>query len=200
MKSNQQKNILHFWFGEISDNGQVTEVYRQRWWYKDPVFDQKIAAEFGDDLKRAIAGEYEAWQEDARSCLALIILLDQFSRHIYRDSAMAYHQDEKALALAELAIDKGYPRQLCPIETSFLYMPLMHSEDKNRQQHCVTLFTELHTQVAEDQQSLFAASLDFAEQHKAVIDRFGRYPHRNAVLGRHSNSEEMAFLKVQGAF
>lgn len=172
-------SILNFWFEEIRPAS---------WWKKDAALDGLIADRFGALLGRACAGELHAWRESAQGALAEIIVLDQFSRNIFRDHARAFAQDAQALALAQEAVRRGLDLQLPASRRHFLYMPWMHSESRLIHEEAVPLFTALGDRSA----------LDFEMQHKAIIDRFGRYPHRNAMLGRASTPEETAFLAMPG--
>ena len=175
-----QSTVLDFWF-------QALEA-RLRW-KKDPSLDAHIKLRFGELHRKASQGELFDWRKSPEGALAEIIVLDQFSRNIYRDQPAAFASDAQSLVLAQVAIEKGYDQQLSQEQRSFLYMPFMHSESALIHEHAVTLFTQLGIQ----------SSLDFELRHKAIIDRFGRYPHRNRILGRESSDEEIAFLKQPGS-
>lgn len=170
------QQVIEFWF---------TELQPQQWWVKDEQLDALIKDRFANLHQQAMAGELFSWRETALGSLAEVIVLDQFSRNIYRDTPAAFASDALALALAQTAIDKGLDKQLSQSQRGFLYMPFMHSESKVIHQEAVKLFASLEN----DQQ------LDFEYQHKKIIDQFGRYPHRNDILGRQSTAEEIAFLK-----
>ncbi|MEP0072969.1 MAG: DUF924 family protein [Marinomonas sp.] len=174
------KDIIDFWF---------TELEPKHWWQKDIEFDAMIQSRFGSQYKQAKAGELFGWRETALGSLAEIIVLDQFSRNIYRDKPESFACDALALALAQFAISKGFDTDLPTVERSFLYMPFMHSESKLIHIEAVKLFESLGN----------AHNLEFEHKHKAIIDRFGRYPHRNAILGRVSTPEEIEFLKQEGS-
>ena len=165
--------VLDFWFS-----------HSDRWWDKDPAFDAEIRDRFGALHAEIEAGEHEAWRATPRGALAYVIVLDQFSRNMFRDTPRMFASDRQALGAAREALARGDAQALGPDERSFLYMPLMHSEDLADQERCVELFRELGN----------AYSLDFAEQHLAIIRRFGRFPHRNQILGRASTPEEREFL------
>lgn len=173
--------VLDFWFGP--------EAGPERWFKKDPTFDAAIRARFADACADALAGGLADWRAGARGCLALILLLDQFPRNLHRDDARAFAGDARARAVLARARAAGFDRELDPAERHFLYMPLMHSEDPADQRDSVALFEALGN----------ADVLKYARAHKAIIDRFGRYPHRNAVLGRASTPEEEAFLRQPGS-
>ncbi|PIQ28842.1 DUF924 domain-containing protein [bacterium (Candidatus Blackallbacteria) CG17_big_fil_post_rev_8_21_14_2_50_48_46] len=172
----QAKAILKFWFEEIET---------KKWWVKDPEFDQLILSRFGEIHAQAVKSELFSWRSKAQDQLAEIIILDQFSRNIYRDTPSAFATDPLALALAQAAIEKGFDHKLPPRERAFMYMPFMHSESRLIHEISLKLF----------QAEEVSGNLDFAIKHKAIIDRFGRYPHRNQILGRSSTPEEIAFLK-----
>ncbi|BBN81719.1 membrane protein [Pseudoalteromonas sp. A25] len=168
--------ILNFWFEEID---------AKQWWQKDPDFDALIQKRFGELHKSASQCNLSHWRTTAQGCLAEIIILDQFSRNIYRDTAKAFESDSLALALAQCAIAQGQDRLLPPQMRSFMYLPYMHSESKTVHVQAVELYKALGN---ED-------NLSFELKHKSIIDRFGRYPHRNAILGRTSTPEELEFLE-----
>ncbi|WP_372626582.1 DUF924 family protein [Arsukibacterium sp.] len=172
--------ILDFWFNEISP---------KQWWAKDNQFDQLINERFGDLLQQASRGELYRWRSDAKGRLAEIIVLDQFSRNIHRDTPAAFAQDAMALVLAQEAVAGGALAQLTADERSFLLLPYMHSESP----HIHQLAELLYKHHAPDN------NYQFELKHKAIIDRFGRYPHRNAILGRESTAEELEFLKQPGS-
>lgn len=168
--------VLRFWFEELEP---------VQWWKKDEDLDREIRERFGDVHAKGCRCELFAWRASARGRLAEIIVLDQFSRNLYRDSPLAFAHDALALALAQEAIAGGADRELSPVERSFMYMPFMHSESPEIHTIAVGLF----------EANGIAANLEFEHKHKRIIDRFGRYPHRNAVLGRASTEAETAFLR-----
>lgn len=176
----QAHDILQFWFHELSP---------AQWWKKDASFDRMIVERFGAVLQQAAACELFVWRVDGPGRLAEIIVLDQFSRNAYRDTAQAFGQDTLALALAQEAVRTGADQALNAQQKAFLYMPYMHSESLLIHQQAVELF---------DQPGL-EFNLDFEHKHKVIIERFGRYPHRNAILGRESSAEELAFLQQPGS-
>lgn len=170
------EDVLGFWFDELMPG---------EWWAKNPVLDQQIRERFSETHRMACRCELYGWRASARGRLAEIIVLDQFSRNLYRDSPLAFANDALALALAQEAIDRGMDGALHPVERSFMYMPFMHSESARIHEVAVRLF----------EANGIAGNLEFEHKHKRIIDRFGRYPHRNAVLGRSSTEEEIAFLR-----
>ena len=170
-----QQDIIAFWFEEIDSS---------LWWKKDAEFDALIEQRFLGVHEQAIQSEYFTWRESAIGALAEVIILDQFSRNIYRDQAKAFAYDALALALAQSAVAKGLDQQLEPMQRSFLYMPYMHSESALIHEQAEMLFIDLGIE----------STLEFERKHKVIIDRFGRYPHRNQLLGRQSTEEEKQFL------
>ena len=177
---NEQDSVLHFWFEEIDP---------ALWWKKNPNFDQEITQRFADLHSRAQRGELFSWRDTARGRLAEIILLDQFSRNIYRDDPRAFAWDGMALLLAQEAVRVGADQVLAAAEKSFVYLPYMHSESPLIHEQALALFAQ---RGLED-------NLKFEHRHKEIIDRFGRYPHRNAILGRTSTAQEIEFLKQPGS-
>ncbi len=172
--------VLDFWFKETSP---------EAWWKSDPAFDAEIGRRFGALHAAASAGELYEWRSEARGRLAEIIVLDQFSRNIYRGSQRAFACDPIALALAQEAVAGSHDVRLSSQERVFLYLPFMHSESRLIHEFAERLFASLGLE----------HNYEFELKHKAIIDRFGRYPHRNAVLGRESTSEELAFLEQPGS-
>lgn len=191
--------VLDYWFGELTDDHDPG-TRGSIWWRKDPAVDAEIRERFGADFDRAVAGELDGWASEPRTCLALVILLDQFSRNLFRDDPRAWANDPKAQAITEAAIDRGLDRALAVVERQFLYMPLMHAEDVERvRRHC-DLADACVAEVPEERKhAAFEGWIKAARQHLAIVERFGRYPHRNAVLGRTSTNEELAFLKEPGS-
>ncbi len=189
----KRQEILDFWFGDGHQPGTEVE-FRREWFVKDPAFDERIRQRFGDDLERAIRGEYDGWADTAAGRLALIILLDQFSRNLFRGSPRSWCQDPLALELCLEGIARGHDRELAVIERGFFYLPLEHAEDLHLQELSVEKFTEL-ADMAPDIAGGDGGLLDYAERHHEIIARFGRFPHRNDVLARPSTDEERAFLE-----
>jgi uncharacterized protein (DUF924 family) len=191
--------ILDFWFGSNPDDSLVAKDKSALWWSKSPEIDGAIRQRFEGAVKRAAAGELSDWQSTAEGRLALILLVDQFPRNIYRDSPEAFSHDSKALAWALEGIGQGMDLKLRPIERVFFYLPLEHSEALEHQEQAVLQFRKLIEAVGADQKGVFAEYLEFAVRHRAVIARFGRFPHRNKILGRQSTPEELAFLAEPGS-
>lgn len=174
------EDVLSFWFDELTPKD---------WFRKDKTLDQTITQRFGDTLVAASACELSGWRNAAEGRLAEILVLDQFSRNIFRDTPYAFSQDMLALALAQEAIAGNHHESLTQTQRKFVYMPFMHSESKVIHEAAVTLFSEPGME----------ENLRFEMRHKEIIDRFGRYPHRNEILRRQSTPEEAAFLKEPGS-
>lgn len=191
---------MEFWFGSKRDDAAVAKEKSALWWSKNPQIDEEIRGRFQGLVRKAAAGELSDWQATPHGRLALILLTDQFPRNIYRDSPQAFAADPQALALSVDGIDHGWDLQLRRIERVFFYLPLEHAESIEYQEESVKQFRRLHDEVAsEDGKEVFAEYLDFAVRHRNIIARFGRFPHRNKVLGRRSTPEELAFLDEPGS-
>jgi uncharacterized protein (DUF924 family) len=184
------EEILDFWFGREGEPGYGE--FREAWFRKDPEFDRIIRDRFEDLYEAAASGELDGWKEEARSCLALVILLDQFPRNMYRGDPKSYATDRKAQETAGYAVDRALDRELPPFQRMFLYMPFMHSEDLALQRRSVELFRGLGGEGEAD-------PLYYAVQHMQIIERFGRFPHRNEILGRQTTPEEAEFLTQPGS-
>lgn len=174
------RKILEFWFEEID---------RSQWWVKDEAFDKLLTDKFLEVHVRATRCELYEWRVTVQGRLAEIIVLDQFSRNMFRGTPQSFSNDPLALALAQEAVSSGADKLLDPQQRSFLYMPFMHSESLKIHEVATDLFRENGIQ----------SSLDFELKHKTILERFGRYPHRNSILGRTSTAEEVAFLKLPGS-
>jgi len=176
----QADDVLHFWFDELDNKARFA---------KDEALDARMRQRFGAMLQAAAAGELWAWRGTAHGRLAEVIVLDQFSRNIWRGDARSFAQDPQALVLAQELVAGGHDQALTPAQRAFAYMPFMHSESALVHQRAVELFS----------QPGLDNELAFELRHKAIIDRFGRYPHRNAILGRASTANEEAFLAEPGS-
>ena len=185
--NDEARRVLDFWFGN-------TDAARPEWFRKDPAFDASIRASFGPLIERALAGALSEWQAAPESALALILLLDQFTRNVFRDSPRAFAGDTQALAAARALVASGGDRQLPPQRRAFAYMPFEHAEERAAQDEAVRLFTPLAQEAP-----FLADMLDYAHRHRDIVARFGRFPHRNAVLGRTSTAEEAQFLTQPGS-
>jgi uncharacterized protein (DUF924 family) len=171
------EDVLTFWY---ADPG--------RWWRKDPAFDAVIRDRFLALHDAALRGEREHWLDTPRGTLAGVIVLDQFSRNMFRDTARMFEGDARALAASRRAVDRGFDQGFSGDERMFLFMPFMHSEDIADQDRCVAFF-----------ESALPKYLSYAQQHRDIVRRFGRFPHRNSLLGRASTLEELEFLKQPGS-
>lgn len=174
------QTVLDFWFEEITP---------AQWWKKDPEFDQLIQTRFSDIHHRANQGELHSWRATPQGRLAEIIVLDQFSRNIYRDTPKAFASDSLALILAQEAITTKADQALEQHMLSFLYMPFMHSESLEIHKIAASLFKTAN----------LIDNYNFEIKHQVIIEKFGRYPHRNAILGRESTTQEIEFLKQPGS-
>lgn len=192
-------DLLKFWFGNDPDDAAVAASQAKLWWGHDPETDADLRARFGAAAADAADGELDQWTASPRGRLAVILLLDQIPRAIHRGQPEAFAQDAKSRRIAAQGLDLGVDQSLRPIERVFLYLPFEHSEHLADQERSVQLFRELLASVAEDTREAFGLFLDYAERHREVIDRFGRFPHRNPILGRTSTPEEEAFLEQPGS-
>jgi Uncharacterized protein conserved in bacteria len=179
--SGRVEAILDFWFAPGME---------KRWFAADAALDRDLAERFGPDLTEAAGGGLDHWVDTAEGALALVILLDQFPRNLFRGKRQAFAFDGHALAIAEAALLRGHDRGLAPLRRRFLYLPFEHSESLPDQRHCVRLFE----QAGDDPEGL-----DYARRHLEVIERFGRFPHRNEALERETTPEEEEFLKQPGS-
>lgn len=183
------REVLEFWFGSGEDYGKR----HKRWFAKDPAFDAELRTRFAPLLEELAAGAYQEWLDEPRACLARIVALDQFSRQIHRDSARAFASDPLALESARRAVQRQYDAAMLPVERLFTYLPFEHSESLADQERACELIEPL-AQFPETNDAL-----RYAIAHRDIVARFGRFPHRNAALGRRSTSEEREFLKQPGS-
>jgi uncharacterized protein (DUF924 family) len=175
------ETILNFWFNDLTP---------EQWWKKDPDLDCMITSRFTSIHHKACLGELADWRHTASGCLAEIIILDQFSRNIFRNKPQSFAYDGMALILAQEAVRRGIPAQLSIAQKMFMYLPFMHSESMAIHHQALKLFSEPGLEY----------NLDFEKQHASIIERFGRYPHRNLILGRQSSEEEKLFLLEHPGF
>jgi uncharacterized protein (DUF924 family) len=183
--------VLEVWFGDDFRDGEVKT--REKWFNKDPIFDQSIREWFGGVHVRACEGRLDDWMESAEGCLAMVLVFDQFPRHMFRGTAAAFASDGRALRAAAHGIDMGFDDQFVPVMQQFFYFPLEHSEDRSNQAYAVKLFKKFESHPE------LGRTYEFALRHQAVVERFGRFPHRNEALGRVSTACELAFLSEPGS-
>ena len=176
----KKEEILNFWFKECKP---------EQWFKKNEDFDQMIENRFSIAIENAIAGNLDKWEDTKTGCLALIILLDQFTRNVFRDTPRAFAGDKRALALSQLCCDKDYLNNPDVQRRQFMLMPMMHSENLAVQDAALPLFKKYASE----------KDYEYAEKHRDIIARFGRFPHRNVILGRKSSNEELEFLKQPGS-
>ena len=186
------REVLDFWFGApgSAEHGRS----RSEWFRKSEAFDAEIAQRFGSLIEHALDGGLRGWAAQAEAALARILLLDQFTRNVFRGTARAFAGDALALAAARAMVASGQDRALLPVQRSFVYLPFEHAEELAMQDESVRLFTALAAVTPE-----LSNMLDYALRHRVIVARFGRFPHRNALLGRASTVEELAFLQEPGS-
>ena len=188
---NNPAGVLDFWFG--SEGGPGYGEFRSQWFQKDEDFDREVTDRFGDLYEEAAAGRLDAWREEAKSCLALVICLDQFPRNMYRGDARTHATDGDALDAAKYGIEHALDRELPPFQRMFLFMPFMHAESVEDQHRSVELFEGLAAEPGGPD------VVEYAVGHRDIVERFGRFPHRNALLGRETTPEEAEFLAQPGS-
>jgi len=192
--------LLDWWFG--ASGALAAEVAASRsalWFGKQDSQDRQARERFGEQVEQALAGQLSAWQAEPEGWLAHLLLLDQLPRMIFRDTPRAFAGDRLARPLALHGLAQGWDQALPPIQRVFAYLVLEHAEDLQLQNQAVQFFQALLEQAASAERELFAGYLDYAERHQRVIARFGRFPHRNQILGRSSSVEESAFLLEPGS-
>jgi len=194
MQDEAIQRILDFWFSAAELDAPQIDSRMERWFGSDPALDQQIRAEFGPLVERALAGELDGWAASAEGRLALILLLDQFCRNIHRGTAMAFAGDRRALKLCiEGSMGNEY-RTLSPVQRVFFFMPLQHAESAGVQDKSVRIYNALAEGVSDTLRETFLTFAQFAELHRDIVARFGRFPHRNRVLGRSNTPEEDSYL------
>jgi len=190
----QAEQILDYWFAGTRRDAFQVDGRMGFWFGDDASTDRQIRERFGELVEQASRGELDAWSEQARGRLALIVLLDQFRRNIYRGRPQAFELDHQVLRLSLLGMEAGHDRPLEPVERAFFYMPMQHSESLKVQEFSVRCFRRLAESVDPSMQATFATFAQFAELHRDIVARFGRFPHRNTILGRPSTPAEEAYL------
>jgi uncharacterized protein (DUF924 family) len=196
--STSPEEILSFWFGDSLDSLGAIAVRKESWFVQSDAFDRSIETLFGSLPDRALRGEFDGWSREPRPALALVLVLDQFPRNLYRGSPRSFESDSKACEIALFAIEAGFDQKLHPLEASFLYLSLEHSEDLLLQNRSVKLFEKLASRAPVELRPMFDQFVAYAIRHREVIRHFGRFPHRNAVLRRRSTPEELAYLESGG--
>ncbi len=193
--------VLRFWFGDLCEGELPDKEKQMTWWMKSEEFDDLVRRKFEKHVLLAEKGELSHWLETPLGTAAFIVVIDQFSRNIYRDTPGAFSRDALALRACLEGIEKGFDRDLHPMHRVFFYLPLMHSENPEIQDLSVEKYSALENEYTPHPQirETLACSTDFAGRHFDIIKRFGRYPHRNAALGRESTPEETEFLKEPGS-
>ncbi|HTM45749.1 MAG TPA: DUF924 family protein [Polyangiaceae bacterium] len=199
MGNTRAQAILSEWFGDLDSGGMSSTATQKRWWTKDPAFDDHLRALFEADVQAAMLGEMDSWLEEPSTTLALILLLDQITRNIYRDLPEMYFGDARALKAVDKLLSTGGDLQLPVQQRVFAYMPLMHAESNHRQQQSVAQFKKLLDEASDLTRQTLSNYYSFAQKHAEIIARFGRFPHRNAVLERTSTGDEVAFLQEPGS-
>lgn len=191
--------VIEYWFGSSADAAVAAADKDRLWWKADAAIDNDVRARFADCVEQAGRHELDDWAATAPGLLALILLTDQFPRNIFRGTARAFFFDPIARTHCRAGIARGVDTALKPIERVFHYLPLEHSELLSDQDDSVRLFAELAGEAGSDNEDLFAGYLRYARRHREIIARFGRFPHRNAMFGRASTPEEVAFLQTPGS-
>lgn len=187
--------ILEFWFGQRDDAGWDFDPARYELWFgRSQETDRLIIERFGADAQAAAEGVLDSWTATPETRMALVLLLDQFPRHIHRGKPEAWAQDPKAQKIVLEGLELGHDQALRPIERSFFYLPLEHAEDRELQARSVELYQRLAAAAPASVKDRYDSFLRYAERHKEIVDRFGHFPHRNRILGRPSTDEEEAFL------
>jgi len=193
------EQVLEFWFGNLSDGFAAAE-HRQRWFAADGTADAEIGSRFGALIEAAASGELDDWLASPRGVLAFVLVCDQFPRQVFRGTERAYATDPLVLEVARRAVDGGIDAALELDERAFLYMPFQHVESRVDQHAAVGLFAALRDATPAGQRHLTGGYLRHAQQHRDIVLRFGRFPHRNAVLGRASSAAELVYLETASHF
>ena len=193
------QDVLAFWLGAWPIDQAAMQRVQAQWFSKNDAFDAELRQRFGTTLAAARAGRLDDWARDADGWLALLIVLDQFTRNAFRGQPEGFAGDAQALAIAQAGIARGDDQRVPPMARIFCYLPLEHAEDAAMQARSVALFTALRDAPGAEPKAFFDGTLDYAHKHQDVITRFGRFPHRNAILARASTAEEQAYLAQPGA-
>lgn len=199
LRAGTSDEVLNFWFDYEAHAGQAL-FDRALWWQKSDATDQTIRNNFADLHEQVIQGNHERWLNTPKQALAYVILLDQFSRNMYRNTAKMYTFDQQALKAAQMAVDSGYDKTLSLTERVFLYLPFEHSENLNDQERSVELFKQLAAEAPKENKSIAISFLSYAQEHHDIIEKFGRFPHRNKILSRENRPEESEFMKIHQGY
>jgi uncharacterized protein (DUF924 family) len=186
--------LLEFWFADCADSVAAAEARADIWFGQHADFDAEIHRQFGDWPARAAAGEFAHWQADPHASLALVLCLDQLPRNLFRGTPRAFAHDARARAVADAAVAAGHPAHLHPLPACFFYLPYEHAEDLAWQTHCVPGYRRQRDRAEPALHRLLDMFIQAGEEHRDTVVRFGRFPHRNAILGRSSTAEETAYL------
>ncbi|WP_420422009.1 DUF924 family protein [Simkania sp.] len=195
----RQDEILSFWFGQLENSYEWDAEKAKRWFNGNEAFDQTIDEAFGNDLLLASSGVYEELEKSPKGMLALIILFDQFPRNIFRGTPQAFQFHRLAEELTLKGIEAGFDRELFPIERQFFYLPLMHSENRDYQELSLQIFQQLTEEADERNRDYFLHVESYAKHHYEIVQKFGRFPHRNAILDRTDTLEEVEYLKLSAS-
>lgn len=191
------ESVLAWWFGDTANDPAAADGRGSFWFGTDAAVDAEIQRRFAPVAIAAAAGELSNWADAPRSCLALVIALDQFPRNLYRGTRSAFAQDAKAFGIAERAVGRGLLLELAPVEQAFLLMPYQHAELRTVQRRSIALLEAAAGRAAPQWRKLMSNFARYAREHAAIVERFGRFPHRNAALGRHSTPDETAYLAAK---
>ena len=191
--------LLHWWFGSAESPSEVAREKNGLWFGKKQSQDADAQQRFGDLVDQALAGELADWTDSPHGWLALVLLLDQLPRMIFRDTPQSFSGDTRAQQVVSDGLKREHDLALSPLQRTFVYLVLEHTESLQAQDEAVRRFTSLIALVPESERAYLTQTLDYAKKHRVVIERFGRFPHRNEVLGRESTQEEVAFLKKPGS-
>lgn len=191
--------VLRFWLGAHPIDTAAMQGVQKQWFTKDEAFDAELRTRFGATIAAARAGRLDDWADDAEGRLALLIVLDQFTRNACRGQPDSFAADAQALRIALEGIERGHDQAVPPMARIFCYLPLEHAEDAAMQARSVALFQALRDAPDAEPKAFFDSTLDYARKHQDVIERYGRFPHRNAILGRASTADELAYLAQPGA-
>lgn len=187
-------DILDYWFGDALSGAEALAAQARRWFGADPAHDAELRARFGDLVELAGHGGLDHWRQAPESALALVLLLDQLPRNLYRGSGHAFSFDSRALSVTRHALDQGFDTAVHPVQAVFFYLPLEHAEDFALQDESVACFEALLAETPAFAEPFLRGTLHYAYEHRELIHRFGRFPHRNALLGRLSSPDELDYL------